>query len=128
MDQDGSKTKRKHQSYSWSFKRQVIMEFKEGKMTGTALAAKYGVRNQRIFEWVRAYSRDVERRKIKPLPPMTTEEQKVHDALKAQNEALKKELEFAQMKAKAMEIMIDLAKTELGIDIRKNSGAKQQDK
>ena len=59
---------------------------------------------------------------------MTTEEQKVYDALKAQNEALKKELEFVQMKAKAMEIMIDLAKTELGIDIRKNSGAKQQDK
>ena len=59
---------------------------------------------------------------------MTTEEQKVYDGLKAQNEALKKELEFAQMKAKAMEIMIDLAKTELGIDIRKNSGAKQQDK
>ena len=59
---------------------------------------------------------------------MTNEEQKEYELLKRQNEALKKELEFAQMKARAMEIMMELAKEEYGIDIRKNSGAKQQAK
>ena len=56
---------------------------------------------------------------------MTNEEQKAYDALKQQNEALKKDLEFAQMKTRAMEIMIDMAKEEYGIDVRKNSGARQ---
>ena len=37
---------------------------------------------------------------------------------------LKKKLEYEQLKTFALETMIDLAKSELGIDLRKNSGAK----
>ena len=48
--------------------------------------------------------------------------------LKKANEDLKKDLEFAQMKTIAMEILIDLAKEEYGIDITKNSGARQSAK
>jgi hypothetical protein len=56
---------------------------------------------------------------------MTPEEKKELDLLKKQNEALKKKLEYEQMKNFALETMIDLAKEELGVDLRKNSGAKQ---
>lgn len=56
---------------------------------------------------------------------MTQEEQKEFETLKKQNEALKKKLEYEQLKTFALETMIDLAKSELGIDLRKNSGAKQ---
>jgi hypothetical protein len=76
---------------------------------------------------------------------MTTEEQKHFELLRQENEllkqqlgsvqidqqtrneheSLKKELEFAQMKVKAMEVIMDLAKEEYGIDLRKNSGARQ---
>jgi hypothetical protein len=56
---------------------------------------------------------------------MTVEEQKEVEALKQQIALLNKKLEYEQMKNFALEAMADLAKTELGIDIRKNSGAKQ---
>ena len=56
---------------------------------------------------------------------MTEQEKKELDALKKQNDALKKKLEYEQMKNFALETLVDLAKEELGIDLRKNSGAKQ---
>lgn len=56
---------------------------------------------------------------------MNEQEQKDMEALQKQLEALKKKLEYEQTKNFALETMIDLAKTELGIDLRKNSGAKQ---
>jgi hypothetical protein len=56
---------------------------------------------------------------------MTPEEQKEYEALKKENEALKKQLEHSHMKTVAMETIIDLAKQEYGIDLLKNSGARQ---
>jgi len=59
---------------------------------------------------------------------MTEQEQKSMEALHKQVVALKKKLEYEQMRNLALETMADLAKTELGIDIRKNFGAKQPKK
>ena len=56
---------------------------------------------------------------------MTEQEANDFKLLKMQNEALKKKLEDDQIKIFALETMIDLAKSELGIDLRKDSGAKQ---
>ena len=56
---------------------------------------------------------------------MTEQEQKEMSILQKQVEELKKKLEYEQMRNFALETMADLAKTELGIDIRKNYGAKQ---
>jgi dynactin complex subunit len=112
------------------------------------LSVEYGIPHQSISRWAQSYAKDQNKRKGRILSDMTPEEQKHYEALrhenellkrqleslqsdqaiKKENEALRKSLEFAQMKAKAMEIMIDLAKEELGIDLRKNSGAKQPEK
>ena len=43
----------------------------------------------------------------------------------AEIKALRKELEFANMKIKALDTMIDIAEDQLKVDIRKKSGAKQ---
>ena len=56
---------------------------------------------------------------------MTDEEQKERTELQKQLEVLKEKLEYEQMKNFALETMIDLAKSELGVDLKKNSGAKQ---
>lgn len=137
--------KRRHQRHSWLFRRQVALEYLAGSSTLKDLSAKYSVPYQTISDWGRTYGKELEQRKVVIFKDMTAEEQKNYDALKQQNEllrkqlegiesdqqlkkendALKEELEFAQMKAKAMEIIIDLAKTEYGIDITKNSGARQ---
>jgi transposase-like protein len=111
--------------YSWSLKRQVILEHRTGLYTQAELGARYGVTEKVVNHWISRYGSEVGQREISNFSPMTNEEQKAYDVLKQQVEALKKDLEFAQMKARAMEIMMELAKEEYGIDIRKNSGAKQ---
>lgn len=136
---------KKHQRHSWLFRRQVALEYLAGSLTLKDLSAKYNVPFQTISDWGRVYGKELEQRKVVIFKDMTAEEQKHYDALKQQNEllkkqlesiqsdqqlkkendALKEELEFAQMKAKAMEIIMDLAKEEYGIDLRKNSGARQ---
>ena len=144
MEQTGQKTQ-KQQRYGWMLRRQIATEYLGGGKTLAELSATYGAPPQSISRWSRDYANDLKKRKDRILGvDMTAEEQKhyevlrqennllkqqlasVHpDNLKKENEELKKELEFAQMKAKAMETIIDLAKEELGIDLRKNSGARQ---
>lgn len=134
--------------YSWHLRRQVAIEYLDGDKTLQELSAAYGIPHQSISRWSRDYASDRDKRTLRILGDMTPEEQKHYDVLKQQNELLKKqleslrsdqklkkendelkkELEFAQMKAKAMEIIIDLAKEEYGIDITKNSGARQSAK
>ena len=56
---------------------------------------------------------------------MTEEEQKELEAIKKQMKALQKQLDYEKMRNFALETMIDLAKNKLGVDVRKNFGAKQ---
>lgn len=56
---------------------------------------------------------------------MTEKEQRELEVLKNQNQQLKEKLEYEQMRTFALETMIDLAKEKLGVDVRKNFGAKQ---
>ena len=119
------KAKRGHQRLSWFLRRQIVLEYLQGDKTLRQLSESYGIPNQSISRWVKDYERDIGKRNVRILTDMTPKEQEEYEALKQQNEALKKDLEFAQMKALAMETIIDLAKEEYGIDLRKNSGAKQ---
>jgi transposase-like protein len=119
---------RKHRKYSDSFRSKVAREYLEGHFTSRQLGIKYGIQYQRVTDWANQYLANIDKKKLTVLSPMTSEEQREYEALKKQVEALEKKLEYAQMKAKAFEIMIDLAKEELGIDLRKNSGAKQPGK
>jgi transposase-like protein len=128
MSIKNAKARKKNAHYRWSFKRKVIMEYlKKGKGT-TDLSSQYGVSPRLINIWVNKYVGDFHGPKVFNFKGMTEEERQNYERLKLQNEALQKELEFTQMKVKAMEILIDLAKTELGVDVRKNFGAKQSAK
>ena len=119
---------RKNRKFGDSFKKHVAMCYLEGKATARQLGDKCGVHFQTIINWSNEYVAQKESKKLTILHPMTSEEQREYEALRQQHEALKKELELAQMKAKAYEIMIQLAKEEYGVDILKNSGAKQSGK
>ena len=46
-------------------------------------------------------------------------------AAQAEYERIQRELEQAQMRAKGLDVMIDLAEQEYGLKIRKKCGAKQ---
>ena len=76
-----------------------------------------------IHRWVHQFYGELSG--VEPIPPdMTEAEQQELEALKKQNEELKKKLEYADMKATALEIMIDVAEKQLGVDIKKKPGTK----
>ena len=115
--------KGRNTKYDIALKRRVANHYLEGDLSTTQLGQIFNVPHQSISRWAKQFScelaEDVNN------PPMTEQEQKDMALLKKQNEALKKKLEYEQMKNFALETMVDLAKSELGIDLRKNSGAKQ---
>ncbi len=112
-----------NQKYDPVVQRKIVREYLEGDLSLSELGRKYGVDCRRIHEWKKRFSCELAEEII--ISSMTEQEQKDLEALQKQVEALKKKLEYEQMKNFAWETMADLAKTELGIDIRKNYGAKQ---
>ena len=110
------------QKYDIAFRRSVAQQYQNGNQSLAQVAADRGVGRYQVKDWVKQFSSEL----AAPTPvPMTEEEQKDLQALQKQIKALQKQLEHEQMKNFALETMIDLAKDELNIDLRKNSGAKQ---
>jgi transposase-like protein len=122
----GRKGQRSNSKRDVAFMRHVARTYIEGDWSLNQLVEIFNVPNQTINRWVLKYSDELAEDRTNPT--MTEEEQKEVKALQKQVEGLKKKLEYEQMKNFALETMADLAKTELGIDIRKNSGAKQPKK
>lgn len=109
---------RKHRIYSEEFKKELVSLFESGKFSVFQLEKLYGVRNPTIYRWIYKYStfnkqgyRVVEMKqsssnKLKEL------EQKVKE--------LERLVGQKQIKIDYLEKMIDIAKDELAIDIKKN--------
>ncbi len=109
--------------YAADFKRKAALQYINSDMTLMQVGRMYNVSHQHVSEWAHEFYPELSIQAI--IPPMTEQEQKEVAALQKQIAVLKERLEYEQMRNFALETMADLAKTELGIDIRKNSGAKQ---
>ena len=109
--------------YDIAFKQRVANEYINGDRSLKELSKVFDVPYQNISLWAKEISSELP--PTTKAMPVTDEEQKERTELQKQLEALKEKLEYEQMKNFALETMIDLAKSELGVDLRKNSGAKQ---
>lgn len=112
--------------YDGTFKRRVASQYMKSDMTLTQVGQMFNVSHQNVSTWAHEFSSELSNELI--IAPMTEQEQKDMEALQKQIAALKKKLEYEQLRNFALETMADLAKSELGIDIRKNFGAKQPKK
>ena len=95
--------------------RQVL----EGQMTRHTAAEKHQVAYPTLCLWVRKTQQEDAQRKVEIAEG--TESQ----SAKQRIEALEKALAQANLKLEAQDILIDIGNQELGIDLRKKSGAKQ---
>lgn len=109
--------------YAISFKRMVARQYLDTDQSLSEVASQYGVTKVDVSNWKKLFSSELAEAPI--VSPMTDQEKKDMQSLQKQLKDLKKKLEYEQMRNFALETMVDLAKTELGIDLRKNSGAKQ---
>ncbi len=109
--------------YDNTLKRMIAKQYLDGDQSLGQVAKEYGLRRQQVSRWVHQFSSELSQEI--GVAMMTQEEQNDLARLQKQVDELNKKLEYERMRNFALETMADLAKTELGIDIRKNFGAKQ---
>jgi transposase len=114
----------RYPKYDVTYKRYIVKQYKDGDRSMAQVAVQNGLTKDQVKEWVKQFSSEIAATKQIVLP-MTEQEKQDFELLRKRTEALEKKLQYEQMKNFALETMIDLAKEELGVDIRKNSGAKQ---
>ena len=109
--------------YDVAFRRKVALHYLQGNESLNQVAAHYGILYQYVHKWSKEFSCELVKDTTAEI--MTEKEQRELEVLKNQNQQLKEKLEYEQMRTFALETMIDLAKEKLGVDVRKNFGAKQ---
>lgn len=110
---------------SKSEKRWIVREIQSGRMSIGEARERFELDSKDpkslIDSWIKRYSSDI----VLTLPIMTEKERQKLDAAQKRMKELEKQLEDAQMKNIALEMMIDIAEEQLKVVIRKKSGTKQ---
>ena len=107
-------------------KRTVVTAIEQGRMSIKEAQTAYGVKNEKIIRnWLSQYKTEKVELCIITEPVMA---KKLKPISAAQAESLQKALKEAELKIKALNMLIDVAEEQLKIDIRKKSGAKQSSK
>jgi transposase len=114
---------RKQRKYSIEFKKRIVAEFEKGKFSVPQLEKLHGVRNSLIYRWIYKFSTFNEQGfRIVEMKDSSNKKMK-------ELEARVKELESAvgrkQIKIDYLEKMMEIAKEELDIDIKKNFATSQ---
>lgn len=112
-------------SYELAFRRWLVREIEEGKMTISEAIQQFNFNPESgrflISGWRKKYAPEL----VLSLPEMTEAEKQQLAKLQKQVKAMEKALEDARMKNIALNMLIDIAEEKLHISIRKKPGAKQ---
>lgn len=114
-------TKRKN--YTNLQKRTIVTAVEQGRLSIKDAKIAYNIKSEKsIRDWIRQYKTEKVEICIENTLPMAKIKPSAQDFEK---EALRKALQEAELKIKALNTLIDVAEDHLKIDIRKKSGAKQ---
>jgi transposase-like protein len=99
-------------------RKEAVEEYLKGGISLRELSVKHGIAAATIHRWVKAYESGggIAARRMRV---------EVTKAMPDEVKRLQRELYEARLHTKLLETMIDIAENELGIPIRKKSGAKQ---
>jgi transposase-like protein len=113
--------------YEQSFMNKVVADYMAGDQSMSQVAARYKITKTQVAYWYSLFSSELRQTTLeKPIisTAMTEQEKKEFDALKKQNEELRKKLEHANLKAFAFQTMIEVAEEQFNIEIQKKPGTK----
>lgn len=113
----------KRRAFSEEFKRSIVKEFESGRFSVKQLSRLHKIAYQTVYRWIYKYS-TVNEKGVRIVEKSQSSSQKVKDQEKRIAE-LERALGQKQMKVDYLEKMIELAKDELDIDIKKNSDTSQ---
>ena len=109
---------RKHRCYSEDFKKGIVASFEKGEFSISQLEKLYGVGSTCIYRWVYKYSRFNEKG-CRIVEMEDSNQNKLKELAKKVKE-LEQMVGQKQIAIEYLEKMIELAKTDLNIDIKKN--------
>lgn len=111
---------RKQRRYSEEFKKALVSDFESGKYSVLQLERLHGVSNPQIYDWIYKYSTFNEQG-YRIVEKKSSTQSKVKELEKRVKE-LEAALGRKQIKIDYLETMMEVAKDELDIDIKKNFG------
>ena len=114
---------KKYRKYSEEIKRRAVVEYEQGDYSVLQLAKMYEVSPTAIYKWIYKFSTYNERG-FRVVEMKESASQKVKDLEKKLAE-LERVVGQKQIKIDYLEKMMDIAKDELNIDIKKNSDTPQ---
>lgn len=109
---------RKHRRYSIEFKKRIVSDFESGKYSVPQLEKLHGVGNVTIYKWIYKFSTFNE--KGFRIVEMKDSSNKKMKELEARVRELERTVGRKQIKIDYLEKMMEIAKEELDIDIKKN--------
>lgn len=109
---------RKQRVYSESFKKQIVSDFESGKFSVYQLEKLHGVGNPTIYSWIHKYS-TFNQKGYRIVEHKESSQNKVKE-LEQQIKELQAALGRKQIQIDYLETMMEVAKEELNIDIKKN--------
>lgn len=109
---------RKQRVYSEEFKKSIVQDFESGKYSVLQLERLHGVNNSLIYQWIYKYS-TFNDKGYRVVEKKASSSNKVKDLEKRIKE-LEAALGRKQIMVDYLETMIEVAKEELDIDIKKN--------
>jgi len=110
-------------NYSVAFKMKVVEEVENGLISACAARTLYRIPGKAtIAEWVKRYG--VNERISRQVYVMTRDEEIELFRLRKEVKRLEKALDDSQVKAIALESLVELAEERYGMDLKKNFGSK----
>lgn len=103
-------------------KEALVAEYLAGKISLRKLSAKYGIRHQKLHKWVQRFQGTLRK---KMALKMFDNDSETTVSVSSETKQIQKELRKEQLRNKLLNAMIDIAEAQLGISIRKKSGAKR---
>lgn|SRR5690606_25993252 len=111
---------RKHRKYSIEFKKRIVSDFESGKYSVPQLEKLHGIGNGSIYAWIYKFSTFNE--KGFRIVEMKESSSKKMKELEARVKELEGTVGRKQIMIDYLEKMIEVARDELDIDIKKNFG------
>jgi transposase len=119
----GIKNLKLNRVYSEEFKRLRVKEYEAGQYTVNELSLLYHVKPGVIYRWIHKYS-TYQQKQVR-IVEMTGSSTKKVKELQSRIKELEQIVGQKQIKIDYLEKMIEIAKDDLGIDIKKNSDTPQ---
>jgi len=113
-----SRSIRKQRKYSEEFKKQIVRDFESGRYSVVELSKLHGVSHQNIYNWIYTYS-TFNTKGYRVVEHKASSAKKVKE-LEATIKDLEARLGRKQIMIDYLETMMEVAKEELDIDIKKN--------